>query len=103
MPGIARAGDSVMSEDGGPGKNCPSAMETSVGEVNGSNVYVDGKLAVVEGNKVAPHNKGGCVTDESALDSFSSSVKIGGKGVGRIGDSYGPNWITSCSATVFAS
>ena len=101
MPGIARAGDAVLSQDGGPGRNCPTPMKTAVGEVNGSNVYINGILAVVAGNKITPHPKAGCSTDESTLDSYSSTVKIGGKGVGRIGDTYGPNTIIACSGNVF--
>jgi uncharacterized Zn-binding protein involved in type VI secretion len=102
MPPVSRAGDSVLSFDGGPGKNCPTPMTTSVGEVNGNNVYANGLLIVVEGNTIAPHPKLGCSTDTSTLSSFSSTVKIGGKGIGRIGDEYGPNLITAGSGNVFA-
>ena len=48
MPGIARAGDAVLSQDGGPGRNCPTPMKTAVGEVNGSNVYINGILVTLE-------------------------------------------------------
>jgi uncharacterized Zn-binding protein involved in type VI secretion len=77
-------------------------MQTSVGEVNGRSVFANGILIVVAGNKVAPHPKSGCSTDTSGLSSFSGTVKIGGKGVGRIGDDYGPNTITAGSGNVFA-
>lgn len=102
MPPVSRQGDSVLSFDGGPGKNCPTPMRTSVGEVNGKNVFANGILIVVEGNTIAPHPKAGCSTDTSTLSSFSGTVKIGGKGVGRIGDQYGPNLITAGSGNVFA-
>lgn len=102
MPAVSRAGDSVLSYDGGPGKNCPTPMTTSVGEVNSRSVFANGILIVVQGNTIAPHPKAGCSTDTSTLSSFSSSVKIGGKGVGRIGDDYGPNTITAGSGNVFA-
>lgn len=102
MGGIARAGDAVLSQDGGPGRNCPTPMKTAVGEVNGSNVYINGILAVVAGCTIAPHPKAGCSTDTSTLSSYSSTVKIGGKGVGRIGDEYGPNTIIASSGNVFA-
>ena len=101
MPSIARAGDSVLSPDG-TGKNCAYPMTTSVGEVNNKKVYANGVLIVVEGNKISPHPKGGCSLDESTLSSYSSTVKIGGKGVGRIGDKYGNNVITQGSPNVFA-
>jgi uncharacterized Zn-binding protein involved in type VI secretion len=81
-------------------------MQTSVGEVNSKQVYANGILIVVEGNQIAPHNKSGCTPDESKLTSFSSKVKIGGKGVGRIGDKYEgsgtSNTITKGSSNVFA-
>lgn len=101
MPPVARKGDSVLSFDG-TGAHCTVPMETSVGEVNGNNVYANGILIVVAGNTIAPHPKSGCSTDTSTLSSYSGTVKIGGKGVGRIGDSYGPNTITEGSGNVFA-
>ena len=101
MPSVSREGDTVLSPDG-TGYQCGSPMETAVGEVNDKNVKANGVLIVVAGNKVAPHPKGGCSTDESALSSYSSTVKIGGKGVGRIGDVYGNNVITQGSPNVFA-
>ena len=101
MPAVARANDAVLSPDGS-GKKCRFPLKTKVGEVNGNNVYANGKLIVVQGNKVAPHNKSGCVPDESALSSYSSTVFIGGKGIGRIGDEYGNNLIIQGSQTVFA-
>lgn len=104
MPAVARKSDSVLSKDGGPGRNCPSPMNTSVDKVNGKKVYADGKLIVVDGNKIAPHPKQGCSTDTETLSSFSSKVFIGGKGVGRIGDQYGSlNIITAGSSKVFAA
>ena len=102
MPSVARAGDTVLSPDG-TGYQCGSPMETSVGEVNDKSVTANGILIVVQGNKVAPHPKGGCSLDESTLSTFSSTVTIGGKGVGRIGDNYGNNVITQGSANVFAA
>ena len=101
MPAVSRKGDSVLSQDG-TGYKCRAPMTTSVGEVNSNKVYADGILIVVQGNKVSPHPKGGCSTDTSSLDAGSSKVRIGGKGVGRIGDTYGPNTITAGSSKVFA-
>jgi uncharacterized Zn-binding protein involved in type VI secretion len=102
MPAVARKDDSVLSVDG-TGYKCRAPMKTSVGEVNDKKVFADGILIVVQGNKVAPHPKSGCGPDESALTSFSAKVRIGGKGIGRIGDSYaGINTITKGSSKVFA-
>jgi uncharacterized Zn-binding protein involved in type VI secretion len=101
MASIARTGDTVLSPDG-TGYRCQQPMQTSCGEANSKNVTANGILIVVQGNKVAPHPKGGCSLDESTLSSYSGTVKIGGKGVGRIGDSYGNNTITQGSANVFA-
>ena len=101
MPAISRQGDSVLSIDG-TGNKCGSPMQTSVGEVNDKKVYSDGILIVVEGNQVQPHPKGGCTNDDSTLSTVSQKVKIGGKGVGRIGDDYqGVNFITQGSSKVF--
>jgi uncharacterized Zn-binding protein involved in type VI secretion len=102
MPAVARAGDSVLSIDGA-GYKCRQPMQTSVGEVNGNKVFANGILIVVQGKKVAPHPKGGCSPDESTLSSGSGKVKIGGMGVGRIGDDYGGiNTIIQGSSNVFA-
>jgi hypothetical protein len=101
MPAISRKNDSVMSPDGS-GRDCAYAMETTVDEVNSNGVFANSILVVVSGNKIAPHNKGGCDPDESTLSSQSSKVFIGGKGVGRIGDQYGDNTITQGSINVFA-
>jgi hypothetical protein len=101
MPSVSRAGDSVLSPDGS-GYQCGAPMETNVGQVNSNNVYANGILIVVAGNMISPHPMGGCSTDTSTLSTFSSTVSIGGMGIGRIGDNYGNNVITQGSANVFA-
>lgn len=101
MPSIARAGDTVLSPDGA-GKDCAFPLQTSVGEVNDKSVRANGSLIPVQGNKVTPHPRGGCSTEEPPLTTFSSTVRIGGKGVGRIGDKYENNIITQGSESVFA-
>ena len=101
MPSVARENDTVLSPDG-RGKNCAFPLETTVGEVNNVNVRVNGLLVPVEGNMIAPHQKVGCSLDTSVLTTYSSTVRIGGKRVGRIGDKYGNNIITKGSPTVFA-
>lgn len=102
MPAVARQYDTVLSIDG-TGNKCRQPMQTSVGEVNDKQVFANGILIVVQGNKIAPHPKSGCGPDESTLTTFSAKVRIGGKGIGRIGDSYaGINTITQGSSKVFA-
>ncbi len=101
MPAVARTGDRVMSRDGS-GKKCKSPMRTSVGQANDKSVYAGGSPIVVAGNQVAPHPKSGCVPDTSTLSSYSGTVFIGGKGIGRIGDEYGPNIITQGCPNVFS-
>jgi len=102
MPAVSRLGDSVLSPDGS-GYKCRMPLQTSVGEANSKNVYANGILITVQGNKVTPHPKSGCSNDDSSLDSGSSQVFVDGKGVGRIGDTMGNNVITQGSSTVFAS
>ena len=101
MASVARAGDKVLSPDG-TGYQCGAPMETSVGEVNDKSVTANGILIVVQLNLISPHPKSGCSNDDSTLSSYSSTVSIGGKGVGRIGDTYGNNVITQGSPSVFA-
>ena len=102
MPAIARKNDTVLSPNGF-GHKCNFPGETFVDEVNSNNVYANGKLIVVMDNRVGLHKLPGCSADDlSTLSTFSSSVKIGGKGVGRIGDKYGDNTISEGSQNVFA-
>lgn len=102
MPAAAR-GDGVDTVDSltGVGTNCAAPTTTATNECSG-NVFVNGTGAVREGDKVAEHNKTGCVPDESVLTTFSSTVFINGKGAGRLGDQYTPdNTISSGSPNVF--
>lgn len=103
MPAISRENDTVMSPNGFFNK-CRFPGETSVGEVNSRGVYANKKLIVVLGNKIASHKLGPCaVDDEGVLVTASSSVKIDGKGVGRIGDEYtNLDVISQGSQNVFA-
>jgi uncharacterized Zn-binding protein involved in type VI secretion len=102
MPAVSRQGDTVLSIDG-TGNKCRQPMQTTVGQVNDKNVFVNGILVVVQGNQITPHPKSGCSNDDSVLTTFSAKVRIGGKGIGRIGDSYGGiNTITQGSPTVFS-
>ena len=102
MPSLARIGDTVLSPNG-TGYHCTQPMETTIGEGNTCNVYCNGTLVAVEGNKVAPHPLPGCSTiDEQVVSSYSSTIKIGGLRVARIGDMLGDNVITQGSPNAFA-
>ena len=69
-----------------------------------NNVYVNGFPVVTQGDRVGTHPAGGCSPDLSTLTSFSSTIFVGGKGVGRIGDQYtSDNIITSGSENVFCN
>lgn len=103
MPGIARGNgvDTVHSETG-TGRNCSSPVDTTTGECS-SDVFVNGTGVVRQGDKVFPHNKSGCSTDESVITDGSSTVFVNGKAVARLGDHYtSDNTITSASGDVIA-
>ena len=103
MPAVARAAgtDTVYSLTG-TGFNCNSPMNTTTGE-GSPNVFVNGIAVVREGDKVGVHPRSGCSTDTSVLTTFSATVFVNGKGIGRLGDQYtSDNTITSGSSTVFA-
>lgn len=103
MPAAARAdgNDKVFSKTG-TGKNCKFPNPNVVTGPGTCEVYINGFKAVREGDQVGAHAFRGCGPDNSTLTSFSSTVFIGGKGMGRIGDEYGSdNVITKGSSTVF--
>ena len=103
MAAIALSGGSgtVFSRTG-TGKRCNFPVQTSTGAASVSTVLVGGIPPVVFGDTVGFHLAGGCGPDLSTLSSGSSTVFIGGKRVGRIGDQYGSdNVITSGFGTVF--
>jgi hypothetical protein len=107
MPAVARKDDLVQSPTG-TGTQCASPVATKVDEVNSAEVYVNDILAVVSGNKIAPHTKKGCSPDVSTLDKYSPNVYIGGKNVGRKDDEYATgtdeaNIIKEGSPNVFAN
>lgn len=107
MTAVARKGDTVFSPTG-TGNRCSNPVTTSVDEVNSSSVFANGKLIPVRGNKVAPHNRKGCVPDESTLDKYSPNVFIGNKEIGRKDDHYATgtseeNVINQGSPNVYAN
>lgn len=101
MASVSRKGDEVFSPDGS-GKKCAKPVITQVDQVNTRNVYVNGILVPVIGNVIKPHKKRGCVDDLSALSGASTTVFIGGLGIGRVGDTYADNVIIQGSPNVFA-
>lgn len=104
MPAVALANSSssVLSPDG-TDYDCASPVTTSSGPASQFRVYVQGILVAVQGDLVAPHEKSGCDLDVSTLSTFSARVSAVGKKIGRIGDMYGDNTITSGSSKVFSN
>lgn len=104
MPAIARSSgqDRVFSLTGS-GKGCGRPFYTTTGTPT-CEVYVNGVKVVRKGDQVALHLAGGCGPDLSSLTTASSTVFVGGQGIGRIGDVYtSDNTIISGSSTVFCS
>ena len=86
MPGIARAG-----------------LDTAGGLIQGggqSKVYVEGYLAAVLGDPVAPH--GSSPHNNATMSESSSKVYFGGKKVCRSGDKATCNHSATGSSIVFA-
>lgn len=103
MPAVARCDstDDVFSQTGA-GYQCRAPRLTKTGE-GSPNVFINGFGVVRQDDKVAPHPRAGCSTDESVLTTFSSTVRANGKWIGRIGDEYtSDNVIISGSTNVFA-
>lgn len=104
MPAAARSGgiDNVFSKTGiGNGKDCAFPVITVTGTPT-CEVYVNGHKAVRVTDQVGAHASYWCDPDTSTLTEGSSTVFIGGQGMGRIGDNYGSdNIIISGSPTVF--
>jgi uncharacterized Zn-binding protein involved in type VI secretion len=102
MPPAARGsgGDSVFSKTGS-GRRCGRPVDTATAACS-EDVFFNEKGAVRIKDAVAAHPESGCGNDGSVLSSSSSSVFVNGKGVARIGDSYGDdNTITSGSSNIF--
>jgi uncharacterized Zn-binding protein involved in type VI secretion len=102
MPGIARKSgtDSVASPDGtGDGCASPTTQATDAGS---NDVIVNGIGAVRQGDSMKTHPGPGCGPHAPTLSSFSSTVIVNGKGVGRLNDAYNGHTITSASSDVVA-
>jgi uncharacterized Zn-binding protein involved in type VI secretion len=86
----------------GSGKKCRFPIMTTTDECS-TKVFIGGIGVVREDDRIAPHDKSGCVLDSSVVTSFSSNVYVEGKGLARIGDRYtSDNIIASGSPAVFA-
>lgn len=107
MPAIALAdGHSTVFSKSGSGKGCKFPKITETGSHTYDKVVVGPNLyrPVLQGDQVGLHAiYGNCgIPDSSKLTTYSSTVFINGKGVGRIGDEYGlDNIITSGFSKVF--
>jgi uncharacterized Zn-binding protein involved in type VI secretion len=102
MPGIARKNgvDTVASPDGtGVGCGSPTTQATDVGS---DDVIVNGIGAVRESDAMNTHPGPGCSPHAPTLSTFSSTVYVNGKRVGRLGDAYNGHVITSASSDVIA-
>lgn len=100
MPAVARNGgnDTVSI-------NHPTCQGSTVTAAGSGNVFVNNIGVVREGDAVESHTYSppSCPSHAPGLVSFSGTVKVNGKGIGRIGDSYGCGaTISSGSGTVFA-
>jgi uncharacterized Zn-binding protein involved in type VI secretion len=85
-----------------PHPTCQGSTETDAGS---SNVLINGIGAVREGDAVASHtlDPPACPSHAPGLSTFSSKVLVNGKGLGRLGDTYGCGAkISSGSDNVFA-
>lgn len=56
--------------------------------VGSPNVFVENKMVYCVGDFTFPHGVGPCVPHVSMLTNGSSKVFVGGKQVGRVGDSH---------------
>jgi uncharacterized Zn-binding protein involved in type VI secretion len=108
MPAVARANgvDTVFSLTGTLSSTRPLAYNNPIDTVTGTgspDVFVNGTPVVRQDDTVGAHLNSTGGTDTSVLTTFSSSVFVNSKGIGRLGDQYtSDNTITSGSPSVFA-
>lgn len=87
----------------GRGRRCAFPMITVTGPPTQAVFYVNGIPAVVTGDPVAPHPAAGCGPDTSVAIGRSAFVRVTGRPVARIFDTYGgSNVILGASPTVVA-
>jgi len=99
MPAVARkSGTDTVST----GHGCDTTTVTDQGS---SDVNVNSIGAVRAGDLCQVHlipAGSSCVPHTVPLTSFSSTVFVNGKGIGRLGDAYSGHTVTSGSGNVFA-
>lgn len=100
MPAVCRVGDSLSTGHACTGTTtiASSATDGSV-KANGINIIVIGAPTV---SHAAPPNPP-CPPHVRFLNAGSSTVRINGIAIGRIGDSADAGAMTSGSSTVFAN
>jgi len=121
MPAVAQKGgsSSVAATDGAKGSPCGKNVwhwdtpTTQASDAGSSDVFVNNIGVVRDGDIMVSHPDGNpCVgspvNHAPALSTFSSSVFVNGKALGRVGDKYDSDGhydhtITSGSSNVFAN
>ena len=94
MPAVTRVGDADVA-------HC-SGMSRAQGS---SNVFANGRPISRQGDKNSIHLKPGspCPPHSASISSGSSTVKVNGKGCGRVGDGLGGcTSVAAGSSNVFA-
>ena len=87
----------------GTGYKCRFPIITATGAPTQGTFFVNGIPAVVTGDPVAPHPAAGCGPDTSVAIGRSAFVRVQGRPVARIFDTYGgTNVILSGSPQVVA-
>jgi len=102
MPAISRGGDSVST---GHGCDAVTTLDSNNTGLS-SNVYMNGIPVCCVGDKTIIHTIPGgssCVPHIAYINSGSSTVFVGGKGVARIGDSCDSGVIISGSGNIFCN
>ena len=120
MPAIAlkNGSSTVAATDGAKGAACGKNVwhwntpTTQASDTGSSDVLIEGIGAVREGDTMVSHPDGDpCVpapvNHAPALSTYSTTVFVNGKGIGRVGDKYNSDGhydhtITSGAGTVFA-
>lgn len=111
MPAVARMSgtDIVASPDGNPSPPCPGPIprcdspSIQATQAGSGDVRVNGIGVVRAGDAMKPHKHGcGCPMHAPTLSSFSGTVRVNSKGVGRLFDNYSAHVIASGSGNVFA-
>lgn len=100
MPAVARQGDPTTT-----GHGCDSTSTVTGPTGAGAKVFVNGIAVECRGDPVAPHTIPSgpiCVSHSAVINVGSSTVKVGGKPLARVGDSTDGGAITAGSSNVFA-